>query len=703
MRSIQTLGLAALALLAACADRSPLAPDPAAAGPEPTTQRFECMARVRERQVTCTARAPLSSRARGAIIGGQGQYVKLTSSNVAIDSATGTFSFDETVQNLLPYAMGTVDGVTPDPAGIRVFFNTGPTVTSGWGTVSVQNADGVGVFTATNQPYFQYPGILAPSATSAAKSWQLHVDPDVAVFGFTLFVSAHTSPTLVISEIMAHPTTASEPAGEWFEVHNRSSDPVDLQGWTIASGGDTPHTITTSLVVGPHAWVVLGGSADTTANGGTPVNYVYTGIDLGNGTTDWLALRSPAGFTADSVDWGAAPAEAPLPPPTGSSLELDSLQNDNTWLSGASSHWAPSIATYGSGQHGTPGARTAVALQAVSVAVGREQTCAIDAAGQGWCWGQDFSGSLGIGDSVSSRTFATPRKVLQPAGVSFTQVSTRDRYTCALATTGQPYCWGGYVPVATGIAFRTTPWPAQLPSGVTFVSVAVGTNANNSTGFCGVDAAGQVWCWHPSQPTVTPLAAPEPVAQIAMGDREICVRSVAGNLYCKSTILTADSLLAVRQPEVTFQWVDTNDSRGCAVSNIGQIQCWQPGEYAPVPNDSVPPSIRFSSLAVGGIFDLCAVATTGQLYCGGANQSGQLGDGTRTGHSLAPVTQPAGVLFSSVAMSSAALFLGDTSAQEHTCALRQGSGDLYCWGNNDFGQLGDGTLTDRLVPVPVFR
>ncbi|SOD02607.1 Regulator of chromosome condensation (RCC1) repeat-containing protein [bacterium JGI 053] len=702
MRSIRGLGIAALALLAACADRGPLEPDPSAAPPA-NAQRFECIAKVREQTVACAAHAPVSSGLRGAILGGQGQYVKLTSSNVAFNAGTGTFSFDETVQNLLPYAIGTLDGVNPDPAGIRVFFNSGPAVTSGWGTATVQNADGVGVFTATNQPYFQYPGILAPNATSAAKSWQLHVDPDVAFFAFTLFVSAHTAPTLVISEIMAHPGTASEPAGEWFEVHNRSSDAIDLQGWTIVSGGDTPHTIASSVVVSAHGYAVLGGSADPAANGGANVRYVYTGIDLANGTSDYLALHAPAGFTADSVDWGAAPAEAALPPPTGSSLELDSLDHDNTWLSGASSNWAPSIATFGTGQHGTPDARAAVALHAVSVAPAGTYTCAVDTSGQAWCWGQNQFGELGIGDSTGFDLppFPTPRKVLQPAGVSFTQVAAELGLVCALATTGQPYCWGARVPLPTGSAQRNTPFPLPVPSGVTFASLGVGqTNDFQEYRVCGVDTTGQLWCWRANQPTATPVATPAPVVQLALAERETCVRSGAGNVYCNGAQSGADTFVVVQQPGVTFQWVDTNDSRDCGVSSIGQIQCWQPGFYNNVtPITSLPATVRFTSVSVGSpsnaTYEMCGVATTGQVYCDGNNESGQTGDGTRLPHSLAPVAQPAGVLFSTVEMA---------KGQPHyTCALQTGSGNVYCWGENAQGQLGDGTTTDRLVPVPVYR
>ncbi|HEY0038082.1 MAG TPA: lamin tail domain-containing protein [Longimicrobium sp.] len=701
MRAIQRLGLTALALLAACADRGPLEPDPATA-PLPNTQRFECIARVHERTVTCAAPAPVSpSLRRGAIIGGQGQFVKLTTTNVAFDAGTGIFSGDVTVQNLLPYAMGTQDGVSPDPAGIRVFFHTGPTVTSGWGVATVQNPDGVGTFTATNQPWFQYPGILGPGQTSAAKSWRFHLDPDVAHFAFTLFVSAHTAPTLVISEIMARPSTASEPAGEWFEVHNRTVDPIDLQGWTIASGGDAPHTIATPVVVPAKGYVVLGGSTDGTANGGVRARYAYTGIDLGNGTTDWLALRAPAGSTADSVDWGAAPGESALPPPTGASLELDSLDNDNLHLGGASSHWTVAAAAFGSGQKGTPGSRRLVQLRAVSITAGYSRTCAVDPDGQAWCWGGSHlvEVMLGNGDSADS-AHVHPVRVIQPPGVRFTQITAGLINTCALATTGVVYCWGSYVPTGTSLAMRST--AVAVPATTTFASVGALGGFGGMLG-CALDASGQPWCWGTDRFTLTPEPAPGPLAQLSL-DYSVCVRTVAGQAWCRSSRgAGGDTLSLVSQPGVTFQWVHSHDRQACGISTIGQMLCWNPGVRVPsiVPH---PSTVRFTSVAVAGTENACAVATTGIVWCRGANVAGQLGDGTFTDRStLAPVQQPPGVLFSTVVLTRVIGPVAEDYSYSHACALQSGNGNVYCWGLNDRGQLGDGTRTNRPVPVPVFR
>jgi hypothetical protein len=201
-RSPFLLAACALALgLAACGDRgTPVSagtPPPGGSANQPSLLgSVRCTADPRAKTLSCGA-AELPSSARGYIIvGGQHDNVNLTSSNVTYDSQSGAFAFDVTVQNLIPQAMGTTDGVTPDANGVRVVFATGPTVTSGSGNASVANADGTGTFTNTNQPYFQYSGttdlgpdqLLTQNETSGAKNWQLTVDNTVGSFAFTLYV-----------------------------------------------------------------------------------------------------------------------------------------------------------------------------------------------------------------------------------------------------------------------------------------------------------------------------------------------------------------------------------------------------------------------------------------------------------------------------------------------------------------------------------
>jgi hypothetical protein len=89
-----------------------------------------------------------------------------------------------------------------------------------------------------------------------------------------------------------------------------------------------------------------------------------------------------------------------------------------------------------------------------------------------------------------------------------------------------------------------------------------------------------------------------------------------------------------------------------------------------------------------GEYHVCALQAPGGVFCWGNNSEGQLGDGTHTERHI-PV--PVSGLSDAVAISAGGF---------HTCALRA-SGQVVCWGENSAGELGDGTRLRRDIPVPV--
>jgi hypothetical protein len=186
-RTLRLAALFALAGAAACTD-SPGAVEPILA-PDPSSSLSVLQCRVSKARldVSCTAPAPTGPRA-DLIVGGQGTYVQLRSTNVAYDSTTQTFSADVTLQNLLGQPVGTEDGTTP--GGIKIFFHFGPTVTVGTGMAEVGNPDGVETFTGGTQPYFSYADILAPYERTVPKRWEWAVSPGVQEFSFQLLVAA---------------------------------------------------------------------------------------------------------------------------------------------------------------------------------------------------------------------------------------------------------------------------------------------------------------------------------------------------------------------------------------------------------------------------------------------------------------------------------------------------------------------------------
>jgi alpha-tubulin suppressor-like RCC1 family protein len=99
--------------------------------------------------------------------------------------------------------------------------------------------------------------------------------------------------------------------------------------------------------------------------------------------------------------------------------------------------------------------------------------------------------------------------------------------------------------------------------------------------------------------------------------------------------------------------------------------------------------LSFAPVIAGGLEHTCGVTTGGSAYCWGDNDHGQLGDGTDLDRFITPVPVAGGLSFASL-----------TAGTGHTCGVT-GAGSLYCWGDNGHGRLGDGTTTNRYIPVSV--
>ena len=91
-----------------------------------------------------------------------------------------------------------------------------------------------------------------------------------------------------------------------------------------------------------------------------------------------------------------------------------------------------------------------------------------------------------------------------------------------------------------------------------------------------------------------------------------------------------------------------------------------------------------------GRFHTAAVKTDGTLWCWGRNNEGQLGDNTTTQRNIPVTTFAGGNTWKSV-----------TCGEYHTAAIKT-DGSLWTWGENNFGQLGDNTTTQRNIPVTTF-
>ena len=161
---------------------------------------------------------------------------------------------------------------------------------------------------------------------------------------------------IVITEIMRDPAAVVDASGEWFEIFNPGTSPVDINGWKIKDDDHDSHVIAHGgpLFIPPNRCLVLGRDAAGAQNGGYHADYVYSGFNLANGE-DEIVLADGDGVVVDRVAYSNS-----WPSAAGKSLVLADPAADN----GDPTHWA--IATSRGGTFdtagtdlGTPGTVTA--------------------------------------------------------------------------------------------------------------------------------------------------------------------------------------------------------------------------------------------------------------------------------------------------------------------------------------------------------
>lgn len=123
---------------------------------------------------------------------------------------------------------------------------------------------------------------------------------------------------------------------------------------------------------------------------------------------------------------------------------------------------------------------------------------------------------------------------------------------------------------------------------------------------------------------------------------------------------------------------------GAGATNVSEARAVDPATGNPIVFarfTATSARSALASLTAGGIH-ACALTSTGAAYCWGANVSGSIGDGTMTTNRSTPTAVIGGLKFVQLTTG--------RGEDDHTCGLTS-SGQAYCWGRNDYGQLGAGT------------
>lgn len=381
-------------------------------------------------------------------------------------------------------------------------------------------------------------------------------------------------------------------------------------------------------------------------------------------------------------------------------------------------------------------------LHFVSIAAGTGFTCGLTANGDAYCWGS-ADPIFGLSDPTAPEQCRFGPCSTRPRRLTATQpltgLSANDRYACALAAGGTPYCWGRILVNSDG-SYHFGDVPSPLPNGIALSAISAGLSH-----ICGVALDRQAHCWgdfeggRRGDPTIgfdTSFATfvPNLVAgglsfqEVDAGWYGTCGLTLDGEAYCWGS----NGLGALGNPAATVQqecglsrrpcalapgliagglrFTDLTGGAGhvCGRTAGGELYCWgnngasqlggagptaEPCPDEPDERCSSAPvkvfsfgNLPFAKVRVGGS-STCALDDAGSASCWGDNSYGQLGNGG------GPVQVPNPILGD-------LRFLDIAVAADHACAITL-EGLAYCWGDNDGGQLGTGDRRDSNEPVAV--
>jgi alpha-tubulin suppressor-like RCC1 family protein len=337
------------------------------------------------------------------------------------------------------------------------------------------------------------------------------------------------------------------------------------------------------------------------------------------------------------------------------------------------------------------------------VSAGYDQSCAIGGTNMLQCWGNGAAGQLGDGDSAAY--IASPVTGLTGTPV---KVVASNEFTCAMIQGGTVECWGSN---ASGQMGNNVPGTVQYNNPVASVeTLPVFDIAATSTAVCVVTQSGIVQCWGAGNQgqlgnnSTTSSYVPITVygitnaTAIAAGQNHFCALLSTGAVSCWGN--NSEGQLGNNSTTASYVAVSTNALSGpatkivaaynntCALLTSGTLECWGDNSSEQLGNlntsDALVPltvtgATSVTDVAVGA--GLICIVTGGKAKCIGNNGQGQVGNNSGT----------TATSFSNVSNISGTV-LRIASNYYHVCAITNNStNNVYCWGYNNDGQIGNGT------------
>ena len=343
-----------------------------------------------------------------------------------------------------------------------------------------------------------------------------------------------------------------------------------------------------------------------------------------------------------------------------------------------------------------------------SLSCGYDHSTALSTGDRAYCWGYNEYGQIGQGDAM----FIYSRPMAVNGGHDFLQAFAGYKCSTALGMdldVGEIWSWGlnqsGQCADESGSSYEDVPVEAVGNHSFSQIFLTGGIKTNDSVWRWGQTPTGLhslVW----GKPTLTHLGT-ESFIQVAAGEFHAFMRKENGevwtwgtNTYGQLGINTVD---AKTSPVLVVGSHSFDDIAGGGDHSMGvkggdgAAWSWGRDFYGQL-GDNWPRGVDFSSpvlvisdaanLVIGGLHSLFLDDTTGQVWSWGYNNLGQLGDSTRTNQYASPVQVVGNHSF---------IDIGGSGG--YSCALKGSTGAAWSWGSGGSGVLGNNSIISRSSPV----
>ena len=487
-------------------------------------------------------------------------------------------------------------------------------------------------------------------------------------------------------------TNAGNVTGAGFNANQTAIYGVNSDGWIRRTGLATGST---------GVWVGNGPNTGTNSNSWVSVgNYAYVPV-INDGTLKRVDLRIPNAFTTFASDL-SGPSDVAVPA-NGTFILVASSGGDKVFKYTLPPPPTPPTPTTPPGD----GSRALV-------------------------WGKGGDGALGSGSTSTEGApvqMAAGANAVNTWGSNWNSMDGGYDQTCGVGADRRAYCWGQNDSGQLGDGSTDdTNVPVLVAPGANTGNMWLSVSAGSNYSSCGVGTDAKAYCWglngadgqlgdgstSNSDVPVAVVGGPESWSSVRVGNTHACGMGTDDEAYCWGDNgfgqlgdgTTDDTNVPVQVVGGPARWtqVSAGTEHTCGISTDSKAYCWGKNDAGELGIGSLDDTVvpvqvengdnpdgTWDSI-VAGYYATCGIGGDDKAYCWGLNEFGQLGDGTTDDTNVpVKVDLPAGV---------GARMLSMDAWGQHVCALST-SNVVYCWGLNGDGQLGDSTYTNSDVPVEV--